>query len=119
MPVAVSRGTVQIFTQSMLHSAWHNSTDEPRKGFIISWSAASVGIGFESGRTEALRESFEKLHTNMAAVVPGREHIVPIGEKFLHFGSDYDPPWPECFIPGKTVEDRGEGWRNGFAAPKL
>ena len=100
MPVAVSRGTAQIFTQAMLHTAWHNSTSEPRKGFIISWcarkthpffprlhsfhleprpfyqdrlgtnigkppkkesgvfrrSAASVGIGFESGRVDGLKE---------------------------------------------------------------
>lgn len=39
VPVAVPRGTAQVFTQSMLHTAWHNSTSEPRKGFIISWSA--------------------------------------------------------------------------------
>ena len=48
-PVAVKRGTAQVFTQAMLHSAWHNSTTEPRKGFTISWSALGVPIGFEAG----------------------------------------------------------------------
>jgi hypothetical protein len=23
--------------------------------------------------------------------------------------SDYDPAWAECFIPGKTIVDRGAG----------
>ena len=61
MPVAVPAGTAQIFTQSLLHTAWHNSTPEPRKGFIISWCAAEVGIGFERGRVEGMRENFAKL----------------------------------------------------------
>ena len=61
MPVAVPAGTAQIFTQSLLHTAWHNSTPEPRKGFIISWCAAEVGIGFEKGRVEGMRENFAKL----------------------------------------------------------
>jgi hypothetical protein len=177
LPVAVPRGTAQIFTQSMLHTAWHNSTSEPRKGFIISWSAvrrascltpsckpsllptmscpivtvyvhvfqASVGIGFESGRVEGLRNTFPKLRQSIATMQPGREHIVPTPAEFLHFPSvstrpvhrfcatphcachvvglctvdeqDYHPAWPETFIPGKTEEDRGEGWSNGFASP--
>ena len=76
---------------------------------------------------------------------PGREHIVPTAAEFLHFSSvsarpvhrfcatrayachrvdlctvdeqDYHPAWPETFIPGKTEQDRGEGWTNGFASP--
>lgn len=46
VPVEVRRGTAQVFTQSMLHSAWPNTDTQPRKGFIIAWAAADVPIGF-------------------------------------------------------------------------
>ena len=45
--VVVTRGTAQIFTQSMLHAGWHNSTDTGRKGFIIGWAAAEVRTAAE------------------------------------------------------------------------
>ena len=48
-------------TQSMLHSQWHNSDTEPRKGFILSWMAADVPCGFTEGRLAGLRSMFPKL----------------------------------------------------------
>ena len=52
--VAVKRGTVQVFTQSMLHSAWPNTDTEPRKGFILAWSAAEVSVGFVQNRCDGV-----------------------------------------------------------------
>ena len=105
MPVAVPRGTVQIFTQSMLHSGWNNSDTQPRKGFILSWMAADVPCGFVKGRCDGLRAMFPPLRRAVARWQPGREHVVYAEHEFNHFVSDYDPAWPESFLPGKTLED--------------
>ena len=85
----------------------------------ISWAALGVQIGFERGRTDGLRRTFQKLRPNVARICPGREYIVPSIEEFDGQAtvSDYAPPWPECFIPGKTVSDRGEGAGKGFSDP--
>ena len=48
MPVAVPRGTAQIFTQSLLHSPWVNSDTEPRKAFVVSWLPRALPIGWDS-----------------------------------------------------------------------
>jgi ectoine hydroxylase-related dioxygenase (phytanoyl-CoA dioxygenase family) len=61
MPVVVKRGTAQIFTQSMLHSGWHNSTEIARKGFIIGWAAADVPVGFVRGASD--RSPFQQSPT--------------------------------------------------------
>eukprot|EP01052_Picozoa_sp_SAG31_P053038 SAG31_NODE_13397_length_872_cov_1.138422_1_plen_105_part_00 len=86
----------------------------------ISWSALGVPIGFERGRTDNLRKTFSKLRPNVARVCPGREHIVPSAEEFdgQALVSDYNPAWPECFVPGKTIDDRGRGAGKGFADPE-
>ena len=128
-PVAVKRGTAQIFTQSMLHAGecndtvsclppsrsasntallstgWHNSTDIGRKGFIIGWAAAEVPVGFVKGRRDGLFELFPPLRKNIAAFRPGREHIVPDRDEHIHFVTEYDPSWPETWIDGQTRDD--------------
>lgn len=55
----------------------------------------------------------------MAKVCPGREHIVPSAAEFNGQAvvSDYNPAWAECFIPGKTLADRGAAAGRGFADP--
>ena len=133
-PVAVRRGTAQVFTQSMLHSvrvplappssrllpgpfshpcpptqAWPNSDTEPRKGFIIAFSAAEVPVGFVWNRCEGLRHLFPLVRESAENWCPGREHIVPAAGEFKHFvtGPNHgDPLWPETFIEGKTPADR-------------
>ena len=52
------------------------------KGFIISWSALGVPIGFEAGRTAGLKKTFSRLRPAVARICPGREHIVPSAEEF-------------------------------------
>jgi len=61
MPVAVPRGTAQIFTQSLLHSPWVNSDTEPRKAFVVSWLPRAVPIGWDShSQLDALRDQFPR-----------------------------------------------------------
>jgi hypothetical protein len=98
MPVAVRRGTAQVFTQSMLHSAWPNTDTEPRKGFIIAWAAAEVPVGFVQNRCDGLRNLFALMRGSAAKWNPGREYIVPAADEFKHFVTGYDPAWPETFI---------------------
>ena len=62
------RGQSQVFTQSMLHSSWRNTDSRPRKGFIISWAAKDVPIGFTSDRCEGLREHFPRLQVQFSIV---------------------------------------------------
>ena len=92
----------QVFTQSMLHSSWRNTDVRARKGFIISWMAKDVPCGFTSDRCEGLRAHFPRLAKSLKAWQPGREHIVPTEEEFIHFHSNYEPcvhPLP----PSRTV----------------
>jgi len=105
-PVVVRRGTAQVFTQSMLHSAWHNADSVSRKGFILSWSAAGVPVGFVENRLKGIRTLFPVLREAVSRLQPGREHIVPTEEEFCHFETGYEPRWEETFVPGKTAEDR-------------
>ena len=101
IPVAVPRGTAQIFTQSMLHSQWINSDTAPRKGFVVSWLPRDVPIGWDShSQLDALRDQFPRLKKNMAEIRPGREHIIPTVAELNHFVSTYEELWPETFLPG-------------------
>ena len=70
-----------------------------------------------AGRTAGLQKSFSLLRPAVAKHCPGREHIVPSAAEFAGQAvvSDYDPAWPECFIPGKTLHDHGGGGGKGFA----
>ena len=104
MPVAVPGNTAQIFTQSMLHSSWHNSDSRTRKGFVISWCDNSVGIGWDTvAQRDTLRDAFPRLRSRIAEWHPGREHIIIPQEQFKHRVSLYDPHWQNTFIPGKTL----------------
>jgi hypothetical protein len=103
--VAVRRGTAQIFTQSMLHAGWHNSTDTSRKGFIIGWAAAELPVGFVRARRDGLFSLFPPLRAAIARRHPGREHIVPEAAEHIHFVSEYDPSWPETWLEGCTRAD--------------
>ena len=89
----------------MLHSSWHNSDTQARKGFILSWMAAEVPCGFVEGRCEGLRSLFPKLRASVAKWQPGREHVVYSAEECNHFVTEYDPAWEETFIEGKTMAD--------------
>ena len=101
IPVAVPRGTAQIFTQSMLHSQWINSDTAPRKGFVVSWLPRDVPIGWDShSQLDALRDQFPRLKKNMAEIRPGRERIIPTVAELNHFVSTYEELWPETFLPG-------------------
>lgn len=108
VPVAVRRGTVQVFTQSMLHSAWPNTDTEPRKGFILAWAAAEVPIGFVQNRCDGLRHLFPLVRASVAKWMPGRERIVPAADEFKHFVTGYDPAWPETFIGAAEAESTSE-----------
>ena len=78
--------------------AWPNSDTEPRKGFIIAFSAAEVPVGFVWNRCEGLRHLFPLVRESAEKFCPGREHIVPAAGEFKHFvtgPSHGDPLWPE------------------------
>ena len=121
MPVAVPRGTAQIFTQSLLHSPWVNSDTEPRKAFVVSWLPRAVPIGWDShSQLDALRDQFPRLKKHMADIRLGREHIIPTKAELNHFVSTYEELWPETFLPGAdgpSAESLEAAGRR--AAPKL
>ena len=101
-PVVAKRGQAQVFTQSMLHSSWRNTDVRARKGFIISWMAKDVPCGFTSDRCEGLRKHFPRLAKSLKAWQPGREHIVPTEEEFIHFHSNYEPCVHPSLLPEKA-----------------
>lgn len=106
MAVAVPANTAQIFTQSMLHSSWHNSDTQPRKGFVISWCDNSVPIGWDTaGQRDQLRDALPRLRRSIAKWKPGREHIALARQQIKHVVSLYEPHWENTFIPGKTAAD--------------
>lgn len=106
VPVAVPGNTAQIFTQSMLHSSWHNSDTRTRKGFVISWCDNDVAIGWDTaGQRDRLRDALPRLRKSIARWCPGREHIALAPDQFKHVVSLYEPHWTNTFLPGKTAAD--------------
>ena len=43
-PMTARRGEALVWSQQVLHSAWHNADTQPRSGFFASWVAAGVSI---------------------------------------------------------------------------
>lgn len=106
MPVAVPAGTAQIFTQSMLHASWENSSSATRKGFVICWCDATVPLGWDTAsQRDRLLAALPGLRASVAKLRPGREHIVSTPEQFRHRVSLYEPRWGNTFLPGKTAAD--------------
>ena len=106
MPVVVPAGTAQIFTQSMLHSSWANTSSATRKAFVISWCDATVPMAWDSAsQRDRLWEVFPRLRASIANFCPGREHIVSTPSQFRHRVSLYEPRWENTFLPDKTAVD--------------
>lgn len=88
-PVSARRGQALVFSQGLMHSAWHNELPLPRKSFNTSWVAEGVSIGgmqydvarFGSGhaqtprdyRIAGLRQAFPQLRARLPV---DRRHIV-------------------------------------------
>lgn len=63
------RGETLVWSQQVLHSAWHNEDDEPRSGFFASWVADGVSMGGRSPAQIAGQHAlWEQLHERMGAI---------------------------------------------------
>ncbi len=91
------RGQILILCSAGLHSAWQNQDDVPRKAMGTSWVAAGVPCGMPKNQRDAVMEFFPQLRRKLH---PDRAHIVPEHFDWL-FETDYEPKWPETFLPAQ------------------
>ena len=96
VPCVARRGQVLVLCSSGLHSAWQNEDRVPRKAMLSPWVAEGVPCGLPKGQRDSLMALFPALAERLR---PERAHIVPEGFDWL-FESDYEPKWPETFLPG-------------------
>jgi hypothetical protein len=94
-PFTARRGQILVLCSSGLHSAWQNEDTVPRKGMGTSWVAEGVACGLPKNQRDGLMAFFPKLREKLA---PERAHIAPDSFDWL-FESDYEPKWPETFLP--------------------
>ena len=71
----------------------------PRKAILISWVAAGLTCGLPKKQRDAVLEFLPRLQRKLR---PERAHIVPDNFDWL-FQSDYEPQWPESFLPSHSV----------------
>ena len=95
VPYVAGRGQILILCSAGLHSAWQNEDSVPRKAMGTGWIAAGVSGGLPKSQRDGLMEFFPPLRGKLR---PERAHIVPEDFDWL-FESDYDPRWPETFLP--------------------
>jgi hypothetical protein len=89
------RGQILILCSAGMHSAWQNEDNVPRKGMGTAWVAEGVACGLPKNQREGLMDFFPRLGSKLR---PERAHIVPSDFDWL-FESDYEPKWPETFLP--------------------
>jgi hypothetical protein len=94
-PFVARRGQILILCSAGLHSAWQNEDSVPRKAMGTSWIAEGVSCGLPKSQRDGVMAFFPKLRSKLA---PERAHIVPEHFDWV-FESDYEPKWPETFLP--------------------
>ena len=65
-----------------------------------SWAAAGVTCGLPKGQRDGVMAYFPELTKKLH---PDRAHIVP-GDFDWLIQSDYEPKWPETFLPSHKPE---------------
>ena len=95
-PAVARRGQILVLCSAGLHSAWQNEGPVPRKAMTLAWAAAGVSCGLPRAQREGVMAFFPELRRRLR---PDRAHIVPADFDWLH-ESDYEPKWPETFLPG-------------------
>ena len=95
VPAVCRRGQVLVLCSGGLHSAWQNEDTVPRKGMGNSWVASGVSVGLPKNQRDGVMDYFPKLREKLPE---DRKHIVPEDFDWI-FESDYDPKWPEMFMP--------------------
>ena len=98
-PAVARRGQILVLCSAGLHSAWQNEDSVPRKAILISWVAAGLTCGLPKNQRDAVLEFLPRLQRELR---PERAHIVPDNFDWL-FESDYEPQWPETFLPSHSV----------------
>ena len=98
-PAVARRGQILVLCSAGLHSAWQNEDCVPRKAILISWVAAGLTCGLPKKQRDAVLEFLPRLQRKLR---PERAHIVPDNFDWL-FQSDYEPQWPESFLPSHSV----------------
>ena len=94
-PAVARRGQILILCSAGLHSAWQNEDTVPRKAMGTAWVAADVPCGLPKNQRDGVMAFFPQLRRKLH---PDRAHIVPNHFDWL-FESDYEPKWPETFLP--------------------
>jgi hypothetical protein len=92
-PMTARRGEALVWSQQVLHSAWHNAdVTHPRSGFFASWVAAGVSMGGRSPQQIAGQHAlWEELHKRME---PERRHIAMDKEVARRFDEGWEETWP-------------------------
>ena len=95
VPYTARRGQVLILCSASLHSAWQNEDEVPRKAMGTSWVPDGVTCALPRNQRDAVLDYFPRLRERLR---PERHHIVPEQFDWL-LESDYQPKWPETFLP--------------------
>ncbi len=93
------RGQILVLCSAGLHSAWQNEDTVPRKAMGTSWAAAGVPCGLPKNQRDGVMAFFPQLRSKLR---PDRAHIVPDHFDWL-FETDYEPKWPETFLPSHKL----------------
>ena len=96
-PVVARRGQVLVLCSAGLHSAWQNRDTVARKAFLTAWLADGVTGALPTDQCNSVLEQFPRLRPQLR---PERRHLVPEDFDWL-LESDYEPKWPETFLPGQ------------------
>ena len=95
IPYPAKRGQILILCSAGLHSAWQNEDTIPRKAMATAWIANGVSGGLPQNQRDTVLQFLPELFSKLR---PERRHIVPQQFDWL-FESDYQPKWPETFLP--------------------
>jgi hypothetical protein len=95
IPAVARRGQILVLCSAGLHSAWQNEDAVIRKALGTSWVASGIRCGLPKNQRDDVMAFFPALRSRLR---PDRVRIVPDHFEWL-FESDYDPKWPETFLP--------------------
>ena len=99
VPYTAKRGQILVLCSGGLHSAWQNEDTVPRKGMGTSWFAEGVRCGLPKNQRDDALAYHKELRKRLR---PERRHIVPDNEDWV-FETNYDPKWPEMFLPSHSA----------------
>jgi hypothetical protein len=98
VPCTAKRGQILVLCSGGLHSAWQNKDSVPRKGMGTSWVANGVPCGLPKPQREDVLAYHKALRPKLR---PERAHITPDNSDWV-FETNYEPKWPEMFLPSHS-----------------